>query len=262
MFIHFLFTRRRVALKQFILVPLWLGWMGLTHVESAQTQSVQPSAKPASSIDATRSTSTKPLLKSGSQGEAVSELQAMLKLLGFYTGSVTGVFDEPTASAVTKFQKAANISADGVVGSDTWDRLLPPTPPIADAPQPKPTPVKTSTTDSFPSPRANPAAIAKNPAPTPAPSPKPNKPAIAAATGDRPASTTQESATLPILRIGMKGPAVEGLQQRLRTLGFLKGAVDGVFGTETQSAVRAAQKSLSLEPDGVVGQSTWLGLLR
>lgn len=60
----------------------------------------------------------------------------------------------------------------------------------------------------------------------------------------------------------MKGPAVEGLQQRLRSLGYLQGSVDGVFGAETQAAVKAAQRKLSLEPDGVVGNATWLGLLR
>lgn len=60
----------------------------------------------------------------------------------------------------------------------------------------------------------------------------------------------------------MQGPAVTGLQERLRTLGYLKSGADGVFGPETQAAVKAAQRKLSLEPDGVVGPATWTGLLR
>ncbi|NJL37440.1 MAG: peptidoglycan-binding protein [Leptolyngbyaceae cyanobacterium SM1_4_3] len=60
----------------------------------------------------------------------------------------------------------------------------------------------------------------------------------------------------------MRGPAVARLQERLRATGFFSGAIDGVFGTETQNAVRAAQRNFDLEPDGVVGPATWGALLR
>jgi peptidoglycan hydrolase-like protein with peptidoglycan-binding domain len=52
------------------------------------------------------------------------------------------------------------------------------------------------------------------------------------------------------------------LQDRLRTLGFLQGEADGVFGTETVAAVKAAQSNFQLEPDGIVGPATWRALLR
>ena len=201
--------------------------------------------------------SDKPLLKTGNQGAAVTELQAMLKLMGFYQGAVTGVYDEPTAAAVTQFQKAANLTPDGIVGAATWNRLLPPVPAIAATPAP--TSPSGSTADTFPTPgQATPPATQ--------PTPKPPQPPAKTATGtpatgiDRP--TTSDAATFPILRMGMRGPAVEGLQQRLRGLGFLKGAIDGVFGSETQTAVKAAQQKLKLEPDGIVGNATWQGLLR
>lgn len=70
---------------------------------------------------------TRPLLKSGSQGADVSELQSTLKLLGFFNGSVDGVFGNNTAEAVTRFQQAAGLGQDGVVGQATWDSLFPPT---------------------------------------------------------------------------------------------------------------------------------------
>jgi peptidoglycan hydrolase-like protein with peptidoglycan-binding domain len=60
----------------------------------------------------------------------------------------------------------------------------------------------------------------------------------------------------------MQGPAVTKLQERLQALGFLQGAVDGVFGPATQAAVIAAQQEFQLEPDGVVGPATWTALLR
>jgi peptidoglycan hydrolase-like protein with peptidoglycan-binding domain len=198
----------------------------------------------------------RPLLKAGSQGETVTELQAMLKLLGYYGGTVNGVYDEATATAVTKFQKSASLTADGVVGADTWNRLLPPSPAVA-ATAPAPASAKPSTADSFPAPSGTkPTAPPTKPAST-TPVTKPATPA----TGTPQAAVTDPS-TLPILRVGMKGPAVEGLQQRLRSLGYLQGSVDGVFGAETQAAVKAAQRKLSLEPDGVVGHATWMGLMR
>jgi peptidoglycan hydrolase-like protein with peptidoglycan-binding domain len=60
----------------------------------------------------------------------------------------------------------------------------------------------------------------------------------------------------------MKGSAVNALQERLRSVGVFRGAIDGVFGQETQNAVKAAQRKFNLEPDGVVGPATWNALLR
>ncbi|NEQ77145.1 MAG: hypothetical protein F6K23_31530 [Okeania sp. SIO2C9] len=45
-----------------------------------------------------------------------------------------------------------------------------------------------------------------------------------------------------ILKIGMRGNAVRGLQQRLKAQGFLKGKIDGIFGLKTQTAVKMAQR--------------------
>lgn len=68
----------------------------------------------------------RPIIKLGSSGADVSELQAVLKLLGYYTGAVDGAFTERMAIAVSLFQQAAGLEADGIVGADTWNRLFPP----------------------------------------------------------------------------------------------------------------------------------------
>ncbi len=67
----------------------------------------------------------RPVLKLGSQGNEVSELQAALKLLGYYNGNVTGLYSEKTAIAVSQFQESAGLIADGIVGPVTWNRLFP-----------------------------------------------------------------------------------------------------------------------------------------
>ena len=91
-------------------------------------------------------------LSENSKGEDVYWLQMRLKELGFYTGTVTGVYRGGTASAVKAYQKSVGLSADGVAGSATLGRLYgdakatpeptaTPTPP----PTPSPTPVVTET---------------------------------------------------------------------------------------------------------------------
>ncbi|MCY7279021.1 MAG: peptidoglycan-binding protein, partial [Phormidesmis sp. CAN_BIN44] len=65
------------------------------------------------------------ILRSGSRGADVNELQATLRLLGFYDGAVDGFFGETTVAAVGRFQEAAGLGKDGVVGPATWERLFP-----------------------------------------------------------------------------------------------------------------------------------------
>ncbi|WP_404870725.1 peptidoglycan-binding protein [Kitasatospora griseola] len=58
-------------------------------------------------------------LRAGSKGEAVSELQRRLVLLGSSTTKVTGVFDAATQKAVKRFQRAHALKVDGLVGPRT-----------------------------------------------------------------------------------------------------------------------------------------------
>ncbi|MGG6265354.1 peptidoglycan-binding domain-containing protein [Leptolyngbya sp. AN03gr2] len=95
---------------------------------------------------------TRSILRVGSQGTDVTELQSTLKLLGYYAGAVNGVFEESTAQAVTRFQSAAGITADGIVGSETWNRLFPTSEPVAVNPPQRPqTPVESRRPEPAPS---------------------------------------------------------------------------------------------------------------
>jgi peptidoglycan hydrolase-like protein with peptidoglycan-binding domain len=61
-----------------------------------------------------------------------------------------------------------------------------------------------------------------------------------------------------LLRFGSRGAAVEKLQQALIDAGFPLPVfgVDGIFESETQSAVRDFQRAHGLDPDGLVGPLT------
>ena len=54
-----------------------------------------------------------------------------------------------------------------------------------------------------------------------------------------------------VLRSGSRGTDVSDLQRRLNAAGFDAGAVDGVFGTRTDRAVRAFQAARRLSAGGV-----------
>lgn len=57
--------------------------------------------------------------KVGSTGEEVRQIQSKLKSLGFYNGTVDGIYGARTQSAVRAFQKSCGISADGIAGPTT-----------------------------------------------------------------------------------------------------------------------------------------------
>ena len=63
------------------------------------------------------------VLKQGSSGPKVVELQAKLKQLGFSSGIVDGKFGPGTKKAVTAFQKSKGLTADGAAGPATMNAL-------------------------------------------------------------------------------------------------------------------------------------------
>ncbi|MCI6956459.1 MAG: peptidoglycan-binding protein [Candidatus Faecousia sp.] len=70
------------------------------------------------------------------------------------------------------------------------------------------------------------------------------------------------------LRRGFSGPSVVVVQASLNRISQNYPAipkispVDGIFGAQTEAAVRRFQEVFGLEPDGVVGKATWYALVR
>ena len=57
-------------------------------------------------------------------------------------------------------------------------------------------------------------------------------------------------------RLGSRGEEVRKIQTKLKNWGYYSGAVDGIYGTQTQKAVRYFQQKNGLTVDGIAGPKT------
>jgi peptidoglycan hydrolase-like protein with peptidoglycan-binding domain len=132
-----------------------------------------------------------PVLRPGSSGEVVRQLQQALKSLGYDPGAIDGQFGARTESAVKAFQKAQGIAVDGIVGDITWLNI------------------------------------------------------------------DEADMSNPTIRKGSTGNPVRRAQKRLTLGGYDTNGVDGIFGADTEAAVRRFQGDRGLTVDGIVGPRTW-----
>jgi murein L,D-transpeptidase YcbB/YkuD len=91
----------------------------MAHPTSSSTHSSATSG-PLSHYTAT----TAPILRVGSRGQAVHDVQAFLQQKHLYTGPISGTFSAATRQAVIAFQQAHRLTQDGVIGRQTWTALL------------------------------------------------------------------------------------------------------------------------------------------
>lgn len=170
------------------------------------------------------------VLGPGSTGAAVKDLQAMLALMGYYSGAVDGAYEQMTAEAVRQFQTDVGLTADGITGPLTWRQLLPTPATLAN-------PLDSESTNT-------PDGLSEG----------------GGSTDEGNDIVAQASSDLPILQLDDVGADVSRLQSRLAALNLYTGPVDGVFGIQTEQAVQQFQSQSGLIVDGVVGPTTWLEL--
>jgi hypothetical protein len=100
---------------------------------SKHPESTPPVTTPSTGSHQTTTTKTTPAgqaptgptvtLKPGDTGTQVKRLQRVLRLFGYSTDKVDGVYGPATESAVRRFQQASNLTADGIVGPKTLQAL-------------------------------------------------------------------------------------------------------------------------------------------
>lgn len=69
-------------------------------------------------------------------------------------------------------------------------------------------------------------------------------------------NNTEMVAEAAVLKQGSRGNVVRTVQTRLKNWGYMKGSVDGIFGSKTRAGVVYFQRTHGLSPDGIVGSKT------
>lgn len=69
-----------------------------------------------------------------------------------------------------------------------------------------------------------------------------------------------DSAVYAVSKYGSTGDEVKTLQKKLKELGYYNGEIDGIFGSQTQSAVKSFQRNVGITVDGIAGSQTLLYL--
>lgn len=90
------------------------------HTVVVLTDGAKASEKP----NPTEYTAKLRVIRKGDTGEDVKVLQAALGIAGYYVGSINGIFSRVLEDAVKDYQKSVGVSVDGIVGKNTWAKLL------------------------------------------------------------------------------------------------------------------------------------------
>lgn len=113
----------------------------LSGSQSAPQPAVLPTAAPAATAQPANTVSVMPgkpdrTLRGGDKGSDVRSLQTRLAQLGYFRGTSDGAYGSQTQAAVSAFQRRCGLSADGVAGPKTLNRLYAPDAPAAAAETP------------------------------------------------------------------------------------------------------------------------------
>lgn len=87
-----------------------------------------------------------PEYMTGSTGNEVSQIQAMLAFQGYLQDAPDGIYGPKTKDAVSRFQSDRGLAIDGIVGDNTWAALFNGAPSPVPAPAPTVTVLPKSTT--------------------------------------------------------------------------------------------------------------------
>lgn len=208
-------------------------------------------------------------LRRGSRGNDVRELQNALNRIGYNCGRADGIFGGGTEQAVKRFQKDKRLSADGIVGKNTWNMLL----------------NESSTQPTIRMGNRGQAVVELQT--------KLNQlgyrcgkidgifgsgvkhavmqfqkhcglsadgivgKATWQALSNKLSKSSAGSNAQPTIKKGSRGSVVARLQSMLNDLNYNCGAVDGIFGQGVHNAVIQFQRDNGLSADGIVGKNTW-----
>ena len=96
----------------------------ISKAEQVTVETQKPAQKPKETAKTESVVTTMNTLRKGSRGTQVKVLQWLLSQNGYNVGTVDGIFGTKTIAAVKAYQVAKGLDADGIVGKNTWTKLL------------------------------------------------------------------------------------------------------------------------------------------
>ena len=161
------------------------------------------------------------IMRPGDCNSDVKKLQQALKILGYYDGKIDGDYGSGTKKAVTNYQKAHGLTADGSAGEKTITSIFG-------------SYSKTSLTTQ--------TATTTN--------------TVKSAKYSTVKSISEIGTAPKATKPGDSGSDVVKLQQALECLGYYSGTIDGSYGEGTTAAVKKLQKKRGMKADGIAGEAT------
>lgn len=234
----------------------WQYWYKLPFINYESIPTSGPNVPTEPSVRELSYTSGKAMLR----GEDVRALQVDLNALGYACGTADGIFGPKTSMAVKAFQRDHGLEVDGVVGKKTraaLEEALKASDP-SDGGQDPETQAPSDEHDEGQTPDGT----------------EPGEPVGEDTDSDEgDADEDDEEDYIPpsegtpldygtrLLRYRsgrtmMTGADVAAVQKRLIQLGYNPGKADGIYGPNTAAAVKAFQKAVRIEVDGIVGPVT------
>lgn len=93
-------------------------------IKDTEQVAVKPAETPVQASQTESGVVTMKTLRNGSRGTQVKVLQWLLNENGHNAGKVDGIFGANTLKAVKAYQTAKGLTADGIVGKNTWNAIL------------------------------------------------------------------------------------------------------------------------------------------
>ena len=208
----------------------------------------------------------------------IATIQAQLNKKGCSVGTVDGIAGPATYNAVISFQNKNGLTADGQVGTATWDilfdtvsggttytRILKVTSPLMQGDDVKAVQNKLNslnyncgTADGYYGNATRSAVISFQSAKGLTADGE-----VGPATWNAlfsSSSTSTGSTYTRLLKVTsplMYGEDIKAVQNKLNSLGYNCGTADGYYGNATKNAVISFQSAKGIDTDGIVGPTTW-----